>query len=131
MNYIFLTATMALLFFMGCSNSSKEKELQEAFEIHQKSLALRENLNQLLQAENLSPDQKSDLQSLLEKWDANFVEVPGYEHSHDHHHGDEGHDHHHDHHHAHKAPELTAPEHLRLQQILYDQLDSIHRQFKK
>ncbi|WP_209329352.1 hypothetical protein [Lunatimonas salinarum] len=115
-----------LYLLVGCNDTTQEKQLQEAYSFHEKSLAIREKLENLLKsAEHLAPTQYDELRAFLEEWDNSFVEVPGFEHTHDHDH--QGHDHHH----AHKAPELTPQQHLQLQQHLYGELMEAYKSVKK
>lgn len=121
-----LTPVVVFLYLcLSCGGKSQEKVLQEAYFVHEKSMSLRENLEEMLQKpEGLNDLQKTELREFLEDWDQSFVEVPGYEHTHDHDHDHEGHDH--SHHHAHNAPNLTPEQHLQLQQHLYEQLEDVY-----
>jgi len=128
----YLTYLPTLLFLcLGCGNATQDSLLQDAFSFHEKSLMIRESLEEILQqGDNLSEVQRSDLQGFLEEWDQSFVEVPGFEHAHDHDHDHGSHDHHH-HHHAHKAPDLTPEQHFQLQQHLYESLLEVYGRVKK
>lgn len=84
---IFLTA-------VACSRQEeKSHELIEANRLHLEAIEISQELESKL--ESLSSHAKSDakksqidsLKSLIEMWEENMIEVPGFAHAHDHGHG--------------------------------------------
>lgn len=95
MNLIYSTALlMAVLMTLSCSpGHEKSPELIEANRLHLEAMKISEDLEQKL--DSLLPLAKDDveksridsLKNLIEVWEENVIEVPGFAHSHDHAHG--------------------------------------------
>lgn len=113
---------------IGCNNNKKShSDLQKAFEFHQEAIKIRQITDKDMSLLNGNKDSsfiktyKRDLDSisiLLNSWDEVLIEVPGFDEDHDH----SGHDHDHDHD---KLPELTAEQHLEVQQHLLKEIRRI------
>ena len=118
----------ALVF--ACSDQAPDENLQKAFEIHVQSLEIRKSSGEELSLlkENLDPIAVSkygrildSLATLLEGWDNELIEVPGFEE--DHHHG------HHDHSYEEHVEDLnlTSAEHLEIQKHLMDEIKGLQK----
>lgn len=109
-----------LILFTSCQDGASTQDHEEAFQLHQVALATFDTLTQELESmipDSLPPEQYQQWQALQDAgadWEANLVEVPGFEH--DHHH-DHGGGHHHDHG-ENELQELPAEEMRALQQAL-------------
>lgn len=109
----------------------------EANEYHQKSLDMREEILDLEKQVKEAGIDYSELKDQLKAWDKDIIEVPGYEHSHDH----DGHDHEHDADHAdHKerkyhvhnpSKPFSDAEHLDYQKVMFEEMVLIHEKFKR
>lgn len=118
---------------LACSDKKQtSEELQQAFELHEKAIKIRQMAQDQMDQLQANKDSlfveahAKDLQSLsssLEAWDGQVVEVPGFEEEHDHsHHDHSDHDHHH--HHG-EQQELTPKQHLEVQQHLLEEIQAI------
>lgn len=117
---ITITLTMLLLVFQNCAELNEvDPLLQEAQNYHLEAIKLNSNVEELLQTNDLPDSVLVVVKNRLETWEANLIEVPGFEDHHDH-----EHDHNHDHHDQshHQTVEVT-PEHMR--NIQKECLDSI------
>ncbi|HAA11801.1 MAG TPA: hypothetical protein DCE41_08935 [Cytophagales bacterium] len=117
-----------LVLISACGGEKTSEELQEAFQLHEEALKIRqqaeEKVGELVAITDsvFIQTHQADLEALqesLHEWDEQLVEVPGFEEEHDHNH--EGHDHH-DHN---AAPELSPKEHLDIQQHLLAEIKTI------
>ncbi len=131
LNHITL-ALVLLLVVASCTEKKPDQNLQKAFDIHTEAMKVREQADQKLHALMEKTDSAfvatygsklDSLHSLIEEWDHQVIEVPGFEHDHgDHNHG---HDHHH-HHHDHGAElDLSPAEHLEVQELLLNEIKSL------
>ena len=126
------TALLLLVMINACSPDKKPDEnLQQAFKMHQDAVKIRNQVANHLDKLNANEDPlfvtayKENLDSIsraLETWDGQWVEVPGFEESHDH----PGHDHHHTRH-----PELTPEQHLQVQQHLLQEIRKIEKRINQ
>lgn len=99
MNIAFPTSVLVLAFMtLSCSRErEKSPELIEANRLHLEAMKISERLEQKL--ESLSGETKDDveksqidsLKNLIEVWEENVIEVPGFAHAHDHAHGAHSH----------------------------------------
>ena len=132
-NQRFLTLGLIVL-LVACGDKKKaNKDLQEAFKLHQEAVNIRNQTVDQLAILTANEDSlfikayKNDLDSIsrsLKAWDEQLVEVPGFEEEHDH----SGHDHDHDHDHDHgQQGELTPEQHLQVQQHLLQQIRAIEK----
>ena len=132
-NQCFLTLGLIVL-LVACGDKKKtNKDLQEAFKLHQEAVNIRNQTVDQLAILTANEDSlfikayKNDLDSIsrsLKAWDEQLVEVPGFEEEHDH----SGHDHDHDHDHDHgEQGELTPEQHLQVQQHLLQQIRAIEK----
>ena len=89
---------MAVLTTLSCSpGHEKSPELIEANRLHLEAMKISEDLEQKL--DSLLPLAKDDveksridsLKNLIEVWEENVIEVPGFAHAHDHEHGAHSH----------------------------------------
>ncbi|WP_422080141.1 hypothetical protein [Ulvibacterium sp.] len=129
---ILILGILALSFACG-DKKQKGEDLQQAFELHQEAIEIRQMTQDQVAHLKANTDSlfvkmyTKDLQSIsrsLEAWDEQLVEVPGFEEEHDHSgHDHSGHDHDHHHHDAH--PELTPKQHLEVQQHLLEEIKAI------
>ncbi len=94
--------------------------MQEAFELHVKSMEIANDSKELLDQIPAGHEEKNRLQARLKEWNDNIIEVPGFEHHH--HHG-----HSHDHNHSHSQLELTPDDMLIVQKEFLDSIQSIQR----
>lgn len=85
---------MLLLATMSCSSGNeKSPELVEANRLHLEAMKISEYLEQKLDSlaplakDDLEKSQIDSLKNLIEVWEENFIEVPGFAHAHDHAHG--------------------------------------------
>lgn len=117
---------ISMILFAACQSSEPDPQLKLAFEEHEAGLLVYDSLKNVLssiQADSLlAEDQQKlvDLQEASTQWEASVVEIPGFEHAHDHDH-EHGHDHDHDHSHDHSndnLSDLPPAEMLELQQAL-------------
>lgn len=138
-----ILATGILMAASACDEPQKQEhdeKLKEAFDVHTESVEIRSNVAEQIATIKQNQDslfvanhqtQLDSLYSLVETWDDQLVEVPGYEHAHDH----AGHDHSHDHHHhGHDHVEnlnLTSAEHLEIQQHLKQEITSLKEAFSE
>jgi glucosamine 6-phosphate synthetase-like amidotransferase/phosphosugar isomerase protein len=112
------------LFYFQCSGHKHEEreitqELEEANAIHQKSLDIREELMELEKALKEAEIEYTEVKDLLKIWDKDIIEVPGFEHSHDH--DDEGGNHRNYHVHNPMKP-FSDVEHLEYQKVMHDEI---------
>ena len=98
---LFCVATV----FTACQNQKKENDpvLEEAYQLHVEAIQIQQEvepkLDSLVKLDSVRFD---SIRMAFKTWEENLVEVPGFEHDHDHH----GHDHHH-HDHGPSQPEVT------------------------
>ncbi|MGD1947433.1 MAG: hypothetical protein ACFB0A_14505 [Croceivirga sp.] len=138
---VFILSIGMLLVLLSCGEAKKSPELEEAFKIHNEALAIRGEMSKKLSELQANKDSifvethaatLSAIGTSLEEWDEQLVEVPGFEHEHDH----SGHDHsehdhsehdhsEHDHNHDHNEQELTPKQHLEVQQQLLEDITAI------
>ncbi|MGG7662180.1 hypothetical protein [Dyadobacter sp. BHUBP1] len=85
---------LVVLTTLSCSSGNeKSRELIEANRLHLEAMKISEHLEQKL--DSLAPLAKDDLEKsridslkdLIEVWEENVIEVPGFTHAHDHAHG--------------------------------------------
>lgn len=127
---------MVLLLACG-GNEKPHKDLQQAFELHEEAMKIRNQTGDELAKLTTIEDSlfvatyKTDFESIassLKEWDDQLVEVPGFEHAdgHDHSgHDHSGHDHSgHDHGHG-EQQELTPEQHLEVQQHLLQEIKAM------
>lgn len=102
---IFLT--MVTFAALSCSRGSeKSPELIEANRLHLEAMKISQQLEQKLDSlmplakDDLEKSQIDSLQKLIEVWEDNVIEVPGFAHAHEH--GHEAHSHEHE-----AAPPMT------------------------
>lgn len=115
----------------SCQSNKSNPILEEAYDIHKESMAIRQELQTFLDGlskitDSTTVNMLAEMRESLESWDQSFVEVPGYEH--EHHHDDDDHDHHH---HHNTAPNLTPKEHLTLQKHLFEEIKKLEDKIKK
>ncbi|MEL6557086.1 MAG: hypothetical protein AAFQ94_02815 [Bacteroidota bacterium] len=129
-----------LTFTISCNTTKKvDKDLQQAFELHEKSMSIRNQVDgkvNTLFSDKDSIEVNGQVQYLdsikmtLKNWDEQMIEVPGFEDEHDHAgHDHAGHDHDHDH--NHDKVELTSKQHLEVQQHLFEEIQSIAGELDK
>ncbi len=129
-----LVLTLGLIVLLSACGDKKQhdEDLQQAFELHKEAIKVRQMAQDQMAQLNANNDSlfvatyTKDLQSisgLLETWDGQLVEVPGFEEEHDH----SDHDHSdHDHHHHHDGQqELTPKQHLEIQRHLLEEIQVI------
>ncbi|MEL7219669.1 MAG: hypothetical protein AAGJ93_00040 [Bacteroidota bacterium] len=106
-----LLVSLLLLINSGCTGSAPtDLLLKESFQIHQQALQLAEETHEILLKLPKDDPYRVGIESRLEAWSNNLVEVPGFEH-----------DHHHGHHHHHGPQlELTPEDMLIVQKELRD-----------
>lgn len=138
----------------ACAEKKADEDLQKAFQLHEEAMEMRQKAQEQLDQLKANKDSLflathaetlESFESSLEEWDEQVVEVPGFEHAHDHaghdhsdhdhsehDHGDHAehdhsdHDHSsHDHHNHGSEPELTPKQHLEVQQYLLDEINAI------
>lgn len=95
MNLVYpISMFLVALTILSCSSGNeKSPELIEANRLHLEAMKISEHLEQKL--DSLLPLTKDDveksridsLKSLIEVWEENVIEVPGFAHAHDHAHG--------------------------------------------
>ncbi|MEM6895428.1 MAG: hypothetical protein AAF554_17155 [Bacteroidota bacterium] len=114
----------------GCGEKKKDENLIQAFKFHEEAIQVRQTAkDEMAKLEAITDsvfvatysDELNSINSALEEWDEQLIEVPGFEEEHDHSH----HDHDHDHEHNHSEQELTPKQHLEVQQHLLDEIKSI------
>jgi len=124
--YIISFLMFLSLAFIGCKGHShpQDPKMKQAFEIHEQYLEVAKKSRELLQ--NLPPDDSlSDmLNTQLDQWSENIIEVPGFEH--EHHHDHDGHHPHH-HHNDDAYSHLTPDDMLAVQQELLDSVQVIKK----
>jgi len=136
----YLKPLFVAIVILACSDSREDAQLKESFEIHEKSVAIYEELKNDLEKlnSNLSEvlnEQDTIMQDTLKQfqldfkdWESNLIEVPGFEHDHDH----SGHDYgDHDHHHHDDNPNLTPEMMLEVQKHLYVEIMNLKSRLKK
>lgn len=142
---------MAVVFFLAlavsCNTTEKiDKDLQQAFELHEKSMSIRSQVDSKVEALFSGKDSievngqvqyLDSIKTTLSNWDEQMIEVPGFEDQHSHaEHNHAGHDHSghdhaghnhagHDHGHSHSKVELTPKQHLEVQQHLLNEITTI------
>ncbi len=121
-----------LVIVASCKEKKPDQNLQKAFDIHTEAMKVREQADQKLHALMENNDSAfvaaygfklDSLHSLIEEWDHQVIEVPGFEHDHGDH--DHGHDHHHHHHDHGTELDLSPAEHLEVQEFLFDEIKSV------
>lgn len=90
-------STLALVLVLGVSSCSrrneKSPELTEANRLHLEAMKISGQLELKLDSlsarakGNLTKSQLDSLKNLIEVWEENMIEVPGFAHAHDHAHG--------------------------------------------
>lgn len=95
MNLVYPASLFIVVLTAFSCSSGKEKspELIEANRLHLEAMKISEHLEQTL--DSLAPLAKDDLEksridslkNLIEVWEENVIEVPGFAHAHDHTHG--------------------------------------------
>lgn len=116
-------------FFTFCSGHKHEHreitaELKEAQAIHQKSLDIREEIMDLEKSLREAEIDYSEIKEELKIWDKDIIEVPGFEHSHDH-------DAEHRKYHVHNPMKpFSDAEHLEYQKIMYQEIQGISEKMK-
>lgn len=128
---IFMLMTSLLLFVACSGNSESNKDMQEAFRVHQEAVKTRQITGDQMEKLLLGSDSlfeatyKNELSSIkdsLKAWDEQLVEVPGFEEEHDH----SGHDHH-----SHETTELSPKQHLEVQQHLLLEIQTIKKNLEQ
>ncbi len=117
---------LLFVFVYGCSDSTKkDPTLEKAFQVHQQSLKTAKEARELLEKIPAKDESVSRIQSRLENWNENLIEVPGFEHEHNHEDGD-----HHHHHHGGSRPtmDLSPEDMLAVQQQLLDTILAIKKE---
>ncbi len=114
---------------MACGHSDKSnKILQEAYEVHKKSVLVRAQLNDqltMLRTAEYQEENKAEIDSIelqVKEWDGQLIEVPGIEEEHDH----SGHDHNHE-----VEVKLSPDQHLKLQEHLLLEIRSIENKINE
>ena len=127
MQVLFLFGSVGLL--VSCGEKEKPKELVEAFKLHEEAIKIRQQVGEKVDRLVANTDSLfvavnknsiDSIQTLLEAWDEQLVEVPGFEEEHDH----EGHDHDHDHDHGEEL-KLTPKQHLEVQTHLLNEIKAL------
>lgn len=128
MNKLINTVIIAfsISIFMACSSEKSKEvspELIEAYEYHQKSLDIREELMEIEKQLKEAEIDYASLKDELKTWDKDIIEVPGFEHSHD--------DEHQRKYHVHNPPKpFSDEEHLNYQKMMYEEIMQIFEQMK-
>ena len=95
MNLVY-PASLFIVVLTACSCSSgneKSPELIEANRLHLEAMKISENIERRLDSlaplakDNLEKSRIDSLKNLIEVWEENVIEVPGFAHAHDHAHG--------------------------------------------
>jgi hypothetical protein len=114
-----------ILLLTACGNQNQESDnpyLIEANEFHQKSLDVREEILNMEDDLKKQADQNSEIIEALKIWDKDIMEVPGFEHGHDH---EDDHGHHRKYH-VHNPVQKMEPElHLQYQKMMYEEITAI------
>ena len=94
-------STLALILVLGAPSCSRRNEkspdLIEANRLHLEAMKISGQLEQQLDSlserakDNLAKSQLDSLKNLIEVWEENTIEVPGFAHAHDHAHGPHSH----------------------------------------
>ena len=121
---------ICVLLFVACQSGEPDPKMKLAFEEHEAALQVYDSLSDMLsniQVDSLTAEDQQKLAQLQEasaQWEANLVEVPGFEHEgHDH---DHGHSHDHSHDHAKNSlSDLPPAEMLELQQALKQEVQRL------
>lgn len=111
---------LPIAIWSGCTHSTSYKpELEEAANLHNKAVALAEQLedrlDSLSEAGSLPADSLTAWRNALAAWAEDLVEVPG-----NHNHSHEGHGHHHE-----SPPDVTDAQMLEIQQLLLKRMEGI------
>jgi len=145
---LFALITLGMMtLVVACGDSKKTNEdLQQAFELHQEAVKIRQITDKQMDELKANEDSllvstyQADLDYIsrsLEEWDEQLVEVPGFEHEHDHSdHDHAGHIHaghihtgqelNHEHDHSHgEQTNLTPEQHLQVQRHLLNEIKAI------
>ncbi len=141
-----LFTSLAFLVLLSCGGTSAEdKILHQAADLHNEAMQIKKEINptleelrqlkngiqvqgrELTSAEINFTKKVERLESSLQYWEENHIEVPGFEH-HDHDHS--GHDHSHDHSHGSTGYQLPASDLLIIQQEFRDSINSIKHRLK-
>lgn len=107
------------IFSLGCSKSGQDTHLQHAAALHQEALQIAEDLEDQLKQTSIPSDSAAVLQAAIEAWEKDLVEVPGFEHTHDH----AGHQH------SHEPVQVTPEQMLHLQQEAKDRIEQLKKRF--
>jgi len=133
---LFIPILVIAILLSACGDKKETSEdLRQAFELHLEAIKTRQLTKEKLARLKAHTDtvfvktygqHLDSLDQLLEAWDENLIEVPGFEEEHDHDHHD--HDHDHDHHHHHNAQQdLTPKQHLEVQRHLLEEIKGISK----
>jgi|GEM_PF-1432657 len=117
---------LSVSIFFQCSSGHKHDEreitpeLEQANAIHQQSLDIREELMELEKSLRDAEIDYSEVKDLLKIWDKDIIEVPGFEHSHDHDEEDGGY---HRKYHVHNPMKpFSDAEHLEYQKVMHAEI---------
>ena len=117
---------LSVIIFFQCSSGHKHDEreitpeLEQANVIHQQSLDIREELMDLEKALKDAEIDYAEAKEILKIWDKDIIEVPGFEHSHDHDDEDGGY---HRKYHVHNPMKpFSDAEHLEYQKVMHDEI---------
>lgn len=127
---IILLSSTVLMYCSGNKHEHREitPELEEANGIHQKSLDIREQIMDLEKSLKEAEIDYSEAKEMLKLWDKDIIEVPGFEHSHDH--GHEGEEQHRKFHVHNPMKPFSDAEHLEYQKVMHDEIVQIQETLK-
>lgn len=125
--HLFFVCVISIHMWACGSEGEKQKEmLQQAYGLHLKSIQIRHTLNEWLTkskehalTDSLYNQDLDSITQLLEIWDTQVVEVPGFEK-----------EHHHEHDH-HVQPQLTPQQHIQIQQHLLNEIREIAKRVNR
>ena len=109
----------AVILAAGCGSHPTDPQLEQAFQFHQQAIDVNKAIQEQLQSADQYDPKTNALRQRLAVWEENLVEVPGFEHEHDH-----GGAHHHHHHHN-SGPEVTPEHMLNIQKEFLDSIRAI------
>lgn len=135
--YKLLLPIIGIITLLSACGDKKQTnpDLQQAFEIHGEALKIYNSARDQIAVLKANTDSifvatyANDLNAIsnsLEEWDEQLVEVPGFDHDHDHAEHDHADHDHSDHDHDHdEHQELTPEQHLAVQQQLLEEIKTI------